>query len=200
MTIRMIIFCWKLIKKIPFCESCFHFQEDSSALKYVLIGYYMKKLWVFEVLLIATPKAWVSSSKSMIYSNYTFIPLKAYFYRESHLNNFNFWLPKCQQEQCFWGSWSMIWIMLKECLHSISMKLNLNISLLMELTKSLHSMLLVYDSWPWWVPIMILCISSKVTTPKVGTCFLFCCWKWECKMFFQRVISKCKGNPMPLVS
>jgi hypothetical protein len=33
-----------------------HFQEDSNALKYVLFGYYMNKLWIFEVLIIASQK------------------------------------------------------------------------------------------------------------------------------------------------
>jgi hypothetical protein len=33
-----------------------HFQEDSNALKYVLIEYYMNKLWIFLVWSIASPK------------------------------------------------------------------------------------------------------------------------------------------------
>ena len=42
------------------------FLEDSNTLKYVLFGCWMNKLWIFEVLIIASPKMWVRSTKTMI--------------------------------------------------------------------------------------------------------------------------------------
>jgi hypothetical protein len=42
-----------------------HFQEDSNALKYVLFGYCMNKLWIFEVWNIASPKTWVGNTKTV---------------------------------------------------------------------------------------------------------------------------------------
>jgi hypothetical protein len=43
-----------------------HFQEDFYTLKYVLFGYCVNKLWIFYVLIIASPKVWVCSTKTMI--------------------------------------------------------------------------------------------------------------------------------------
>jgi hypothetical protein len=43
-----------------------HLQEDSNALKYVIFGYCMNKLWIFEVWSIASPKTWVGSTKTLI--------------------------------------------------------------------------------------------------------------------------------------
>jgi hypothetical protein len=65
-----------------------HFQEDSNILKYVLFGYYMNKLWIFEVSITPSPKTWVCILKlwsNMIYNccafldYYSFSPLQAYF-------------------------------------------------------------------------------------------------------------------------
>jgi hypothetical protein len=56
------ISCWHwllLLKSKIFYGSFSHFQEDSNALKYALFGYCMNKLWIFEVSIIAFPKAWV---------------------------------------------------------------------------------------------------------------------------------------------
>jgi hypothetical protein len=33
---------------------------------YVLFGYYMNKSWIFKVLVIASPKAWIGSTKIII--------------------------------------------------------------------------------------------------------------------------------------
>jgi hypothetical protein len=49
--------------------SSFHFQHDSNALEYVLFGYCMNKLWIFEVWSIASPKMWVGSTKIVIQHN-----------------------------------------------------------------------------------------------------------------------------------
>jgi hypothetical protein len=35
--------------------SYLHFQEDSNALTYMLFGYFMNKLWIFEASIIASP-------------------------------------------------------------------------------------------------------------------------------------------------
>ena len=41
-------------------------QEDFNVLKCVLFGYYINKLWIFEVWSIASPKMWVDSTKIVI--------------------------------------------------------------------------------------------------------------------------------------
>jgi hypothetical protein len=46
-----------------------HFQEDSNALKYVLFGYCMNKLWIFEVWSIASLKTWVGITKTTTQQN-----------------------------------------------------------------------------------------------------------------------------------
>jgi hypothetical protein len=60
-----------------------HFQEDSNALKYVLFGYCMNKLWIFEVWSIVSPKMWVGSNKTVIHHDlqnlYINSPQQAYF-------------------------------------------------------------------------------------------------------------------------
>jgi hypothetical protein len=47
-------------------DSQIHFEEDSNILKYVLFGYCMNKLWIFEVFIIASSKAWVGTTKTVI--------------------------------------------------------------------------------------------------------------------------------------
>jgi hypothetical protein len=59
------IYYFKLITSLG---SCLHFQENSKALKHVLFWYLMNKLSIFEVLVIASQRAWVGISKSVIYS------------------------------------------------------------------------------------------------------------------------------------
>jgi hypothetical protein len=49
-----------------------HSQEDSNTLKYILFGYSMNKLWIFEVSVIASSKTWAGSTKlwfNMIYGS-----------------------------------------------------------------------------------------------------------------------------------
>jgi hypothetical protein len=65
-----------LIEMTIFYGSYFHFQEDSNTIKYVLFGYYMSKLWIFEFFIIASLKAWVGNIKlqsNMIYCGCTFM-------------------------------------------------------------------------------------------------------------------------------
>ena len=50
-----------------------HFQEDSNTLKYILFGYYMNKLWIFEILIVASPKAWVGNTKIMIQHDFQLV-------------------------------------------------------------------------------------------------------------------------------
>ena len=42
------------------------FHEDSNGLKYVLFRQSMNSLWIYEVLIIASPKVWVVSMKIVI--------------------------------------------------------------------------------------------------------------------------------------
>jgi hypothetical protein len=55
-----------LLKWEFFLGSYQHFQEDFNALKYVLFGYCMNKLWILKVLVIASPNVWVGSTKTVI--------------------------------------------------------------------------------------------------------------------------------------
>ena len=51
--------CWQyllLLKWQIFYGSYPYFQENSNIQKYALFGYCMNKLWIFEVLIIASPK------------------------------------------------------------------------------------------------------------------------------------------------
>jgi hypothetical protein len=65
----VIVSCWHYLLLLKWPKnygSSPHFQEDSNVLKYVLFGYYMNKLWIFEVWSMASPKTWVGSTKTMI--------------------------------------------------------------------------------------------------------------------------------------
>jgi hypothetical protein len=65
----MIFSCWYyllLLKWQKLYGSYPRFQEDSNELKYILFGYCMNKLWIFEVLIITSPKTWVGNTKTMI--------------------------------------------------------------------------------------------------------------------------------------
>jgi hypothetical protein len=62
--------------------------EKMPWLEYVLFKYYMNKLWIFEVLIIAFPKMWVGGTKTVIqhdlqqlyiFATIRFFPLHAYF-------------------------------------------------------------------------------------------------------------------------
>jgi hypothetical protein len=51
--------CWYYLLLLKWQKNC-------DALNYVLFGYCMNKLWIFEVSIIASPKMWIGSSKTMI--------------------------------------------------------------------------------------------------------------------------------------
>jgi hypothetical protein len=43
-----------------------HFKDDSNTVKYVLFGNCMNKLWISKVLIFASQKMWIVSTKTMI--------------------------------------------------------------------------------------------------------------------------------------
>jgi hypothetical protein len=75
-----------VIRMIKFYGSFPNFQEDSNILKYALFKYNMNFFWIFKLSIIASPKMWVGSTKTMMYNNCTFMDyysafslLEAYF-------------------------------------------------------------------------------------------------------------------------